>query len=113
TGLAAATSGVALMRPKESSAPRSFVNKIAGFAKFGWFRKLKNSARNCTSARSVSRNIFTTEKSQLRYPGARNVFRPPFSKHHAPSQFVGCRSTVEMSTGRAGSSAQFLTDLGL
>src|SRR2546423_12890512 len=76
TGFAAATSGVAFDKPNTPPRPRSFVNRIAGFANSGWLRILKNSPRSWALTRSPNRNDFTIEKSQLWRPEARNVFRP-------------------------------------
>src|SRR5262249_16965599 len=44
--------------------------------KFGWFGRLKNSARNCTAARSVMRNLRATEASRLANDGPMTVFLP-------------------------------------
>src|SRR5262249_50781550 len=76
TGLAPATSGVAVTSPNVSGKPRSLVNRIAGLAQFGWLRTLKNSARNCTPTRSLALNVLTSEKSQLWRPGPRQLLRP-------------------------------------
>src|ERR1700751_4369386 len=81
TGFDAATSGVAQPQPKPvartegSFIPNPFCPPN-GFAKFGWLRTLKNSARNCAVRRSLNFQFLATEKSQLRNPVSRNVLRP-------------------------------------
>src|SRR5260370_17785170 len=79
-GFAAATSGVLKMKPKEVGSEGSTKPWVLGFAKCGWLRTLKNSARNWTLTRSVRLVALTTEKSQLSNRGPRNGFRPAFPK---------------------------------
>src|SRR6266849_8247925 len=79
TGFAAATSGVALANPNVLGTDGSTFPKLPpenGFAKCGWLRMLKNSARNWISNRSVIFVVFTSEKSQLSSRGPRKVLRP-------------------------------------
>ena len=40
-----------------------------GFVNCGWLKMLKNSARNCTICRSVTRVVFNSYMSQLNWPG--------------------------------------------
>src|SRR5262245_4879015 len=55
---------------------------------------LKNSARNCTLTRSALLKVLTSEKSQLRKPGPRNMLRPA-----VPKSPPGCRSTRSTGIG--------------
>src|SRR5947207_1726698 len=48
---------------------------VPGGPKFGWFRRSKNSARNCRFALSKKRVFLMTEKSKLTRPGARTSER--------------------------------------
>ncbi len=95
TGFAPATSGVAVTKPKVSRNPRSLLNKMAGLAKFGWFKTLKNSPRSCKLTRSVGLHVLTSEKSQFLNFGPRKVFRPLFPKF--PKS--GCDRTRSTGTG--------------
>src|ERR1700745_1640163 len=81
TGFDAAASGVAQPQPKPVARTEgSFIPKPFcppnGFAKLGWLRTLKNSARNWAVRRSLNFQFLATEKSQLRKPVSRNVLRP-------------------------------------
>src|SRR5689334_20292223 len=46
-----------------------------GLPKFGRLSALKNSARNCRLARSLTRKFFITPMSRLARPGPRSRFR--------------------------------------
>src|SRR6185437_554341 len=48
----------------------------SGVAKFGWFRMLKISARNCSFAFSPNGQFFIPEKSHWKNPGPRRLLRP-------------------------------------
>src|SRR5712692_926983 len=50
--------------------------KLSGCAKFGWFSKLKNSARNSTRCRSVMANCLRNDTSEKIDPGPSRMFRP-------------------------------------
>src|SRR4029077_4927707 len=79
TGFEAATSGVAQEQPKEPVDGSLCAHPFCppkGLAKFGWFRKLKNSIRNWALKRSVNFQFFATEKSQLWNPVSRKMLRP-------------------------------------
>ena len=65
TGLAPATSGVAVLLPNILGALRSLLKRTPGLAKFGWFKILKNSARNWMLTRSVALKVLASEKSQF------------------------------------------------
>ena len=54
--------------PEFETAITPFPPKL-GALKFGWFRMLKNSARNCREKRSVSWKALNVEKSKLWYFG--------------------------------------------
>src|SRR5256885_17253537 len=49
-----------------------------GVLKLVWFSKLKNSARNFRSRRSVNTNLFASDKSVVTNDGPRRAFRPAF-----------------------------------
>src|SRR6266446_7541249 len=53
---------------------------IPGAPKFGWFRMLKTSVRNCSSLFSEIRKCLLTRKSMLDRPGPMRVFLPRFPK---------------------------------
>src|SRR5208283_2408533 len=82
-GFAAAMSGVAHPQPKLDAAgsfrPKPFCPPY-GFAKLGWLRMLKNSARNCARSRSPKRQFLATEKSRFLKPASGNRFRPMVPK---------------------------------
>jgi len=42
---------------------------LLGLLNCAWLNELKNSARNCTTCRSVIRVVFNAEISQLNWPG--------------------------------------------
>src|SRR5262245_44603315 len=48
---------------------------LAGRPKLGWFRKLKNSARNSNLSFSVSRVVLKRAVSQLKNPGPNSMLR--------------------------------------
>src|ERR1700730_806436 len=85
TGFAATTSGVPGTCPKLAGELRSLLNaltsRLPGIPRFGWFRTLKNSPRNCALNRSLIRKFLTSEKSQFRKCGAQKMFRPMLPKH--------------------------------
>src|ERR1039457_3615434 len=91
TGLPAAWSGVAQPQPKlevEEGSPSAPMPKPLdapyGFAKLGWLRTLKNSARNWAVRRSWNLNFLVTDKSQLRRPGSSQMLRPDVPKVPRP-----------------------------
>src|SRR5215472_7546420 len=81
-GLTAATSGVWHPQPNcvnpEGSAKllEPCPSGSVGFMKLGWFKTLKNSARNCEDKRSLNFQDFTMDKSMFRNPESRNMLRP-------------------------------------
>ena len=70
---------VAVTRPAEGAGAPEVVNaRGAGIPKPAWLKRLKNSARNCKFHRSVKRVALKRERSNDRYPGPINMFRPAF-----------------------------------
>src|SRR6266704_5414117 len=53
---------------------------IFGASKFGWFRMLKTSVRNCSSRFSEIRKCLLTRKSIVERPGPIRVFLPKLPK---------------------------------
>src|SRR5579883_2194860 len=47
-----------------------------GLSKFGWFRMLKPSARNCSFTRSVMLKLLIRLMSRFQYGAARKMLRP-------------------------------------
>src|ERR1700757_4015966 len=54
----------------------ALLNVTFGSAKLGWLKMLKNSDRNCRSARSLIRVDFNTEKSAILVRGPMMTLRP-------------------------------------
>src|ERR1700680_1227477 len=81
TGFAAATSGVAQPQPNGctdgSFKPNPFCPPY-GLAKFGWFKMLKNSARNWAWTRSPRCQFLATERSKFLKPESGNMLRDMF-----------------------------------
>src|SRR5438105_13433449 len=83
TGFDAATSGVAHAQAKEPVEGSLCAQPFCppnGLAKLGWFKILKNSARNCAPKRSVNFQFLATEKSQSWNPVSRKMLRPAVPK---------------------------------
>ena len=53
---------------------------LAGNAKFGWLKMLKNSLLSCRFTVSPIFVFLKTEKSKLRNPGPTTMFRPALPK---------------------------------
>src|SRR5579884_1025120 len=53
---------------------------LTGRPKFGRFRKLKHSARNCTMRDSLNAKFLKSEKSHCASPGPWTIFRPALPK---------------------------------
>src|SRR5229473_198164 len=75
---------------------------IFGASKFGWFRILKTSVRNCSSRFSEIRKCLLTRKSIVERLGPIRVFRPKFpkvpsgwgAKAHGSNQWLGVPTGV-------------------
>src|SRR5436305_7268676 len=75
---------------------------IFGASKFGWFRMLKTSVRNCSSRFSEIRKCLLTRKSIVDLPGPFRVFLPRLpnvprgcgANAHGSNQWLGVPSRV-------------------
>src|SRR5271154_2618885 len=71
-------SGVKIAVPTDAGTERSLFNENT--SKLGWFKRLKNSPRNCILTRSLNFQIFEIEKSHSRKEGPRKILRPMLPK---------------------------------
>ena len=89
TGLPAAASGVSLASPRTPADGSLLARWPASTCpKRGWFRTLKNSARNWALSRSLILKSLVTEKSQVRNGGLRKTFFPPRFEAYDPGNDI-------------------------
>src|SRR5262249_25627478 len=104
-GFPLATSTVLAMDPNAA-----LFTATLGNAKFGWLKILKNSARNCRCARSLTRVDFSSEKSALFVRGPITVLRPALP--NAPFGAAVNAAVLNQASQRLGPSFGLPTTFG-